>query len=51
MGEGVALVRRFGVDPRVFCRVLTEGLFAAPACERYGESSSTKPTTVLGSQR
>ena len=37
MGEGMALVRKFGVDPRVFYRVLTEGLFAAPAYKIYGE--------------
>jgi hypothetical protein len=37
MGEGVALVRKFGVDPGVILRVLTEGLFAAPAYKIYGE--------------
>ena len=29
MGEGFALVRKYGVAPEVFHRVLTEGLFAA----------------------
>lgn len=37
MGEGVALVRKFGVQPDVLHRVLTEGLFAAPAYKIYGE--------------
>ncbi len=37
MGEGMALVRKFGVRPEVLHRVLTEGLFAAPAYKIYGE--------------
>ena len=37
MGEGVALVRKFGVEPEVLYRVLTEGLFASPAYKIYGE--------------
>ncbi len=37
MGEGAALVRKFGVQPEVLHRVLTEGLFAAPAYKIYGE--------------
>jgi 3-hydroxyisobutyrate dehydrogenase-like beta-hydroxyacid dehydrogenase len=36
MGEGMALVRKFGVEPEVFYRVLTEGLFASPAYKIYG---------------
>ena len=37
MGEGMALVRKFDVDPALFYRVLTEGLFAAPAYKVYGD--------------
>lgn len=37
MGEGFALTRKFGVEPRVFFEVLTEGLFASPAYKAYGD--------------
>ncbi len=37
MGEGFALVRKYGVDPQVFLDVMTDGLFAAPAYEIYGK--------------
>jgi 3-hydroxyisobutyrate dehydrogenase-like beta-hydroxyacid dehydrogenase len=37
MGEGVSFVRKFGVEPAVLQRVLTEGLFAAPAYKVYGD--------------
>jgi 3-hydroxyisobutyrate dehydrogenase-like beta-hydroxyacid dehydrogenase len=36
IGEGVALVRKYEVDPHVFHEVLSEGLFAAPAYKTYG---------------
>ncbi len=36
MGEGVSLVRKFGVDPAVLYQVLSEGLFACPAYKIYG---------------
>src|SRR5262249_44236406 len=36
IGEGIALVRKYEVDPHVFHEVLSEGLFAAPACKTYG---------------
>lgn len=36
MGEGLALTRKFGVEPQTFHEVLTEGLFAAPAYKVYG---------------
>lgn len=36
MGEGLALTRKFGVDPATFVEVLTDGLFAAPAYKVYG---------------
>ena len=37
MGEGFALVRKYGVAPDVFHRVLTEGLFACWAYKTYGQ--------------
>ncbi|MHA1568783.1 MAG: NAD(P)-dependent oxidoreductase [Alphaproteobacteria bacterium] len=37
MGEGISLVRKFGVDPAVLYQVLTGGLFACPAYEIYGK--------------
>jgi 3-hydroxyisobutyrate dehydrogenase-like beta-hydroxyacid dehydrogenase len=37
MGEGFALVRKYGVDPQVFLDVMTDGLFAAPAYAVYGK--------------
>lgn len=37
MGEGMALVRKYGVEPLVLHQVLTEGLFAAPVYKVYGE--------------
>jgi 3-hydroxyisobutyrate dehydrogenase-like beta-hydroxyacid dehydrogenase len=36
IGEGIALVRKYDVDPHVFHEVLSEGLFAAPAYKTYG---------------
>jgi 3-hydroxyisobutyrate dehydrogenase-like beta-hydroxyacid dehydrogenase len=37
MGEGMSLVRKYGVQPGLFYQVLTEGLFGAPAYEVYGK--------------
>jgi 3-hydroxyisobutyrate dehydrogenase-like beta-hydroxyacid dehydrogenase len=37
LGEGFALVRKFGVAPDVFHRVLSEGLFACWAYKTYGQ--------------
>ena len=31
MGEGMSLVRKYGVEPLVLHQVLTEGIFASPA--------------------
>lgn len=36
MGEGFALVRKFGIEPALFLDVLTKGLFSAPAYQVYG---------------
>ena len=37
MGEAMSLVRKLGVDPAMFHKVLTDGLFSAPAYEVYGK--------------
>ncbi|MBH98699.1 MAG: 6-phosphogluconate dehydrogenase [Rhodospirillaceae bacterium] len=37
IGESMALVRKFGVDPQLFQTILTEGLFGAPAYKIYGQ--------------
>ena len=37
LGEGFALVRKYGVAPDVFYGVLTEGLFACWAYKTYGK--------------
>lgn len=41
IGEGMALVRKYGVDSRMFIRVLTEGLFNCIAYSTYGDLIST----------
>jgi len=37
MGEGMALVRSYGVDPNLFYQILTEGLFDCVAYKSYGD--------------
>jgi 3-hydroxyisobutyrate dehydrogenase-like beta-hydroxyacid dehydrogenase len=37
LGEGVSLVRKYGVAPDIFHRVLTEGLFNCWAYKTYGQ--------------
>ncbi len=37
MGEGMALVRKYGVDPDLFYEVLTKGLFNCIAYTSYGD--------------
>jgi 3-hydroxyisobutyrate dehydrogenase-like beta-hydroxyacid dehydrogenase len=37
MGEGFALIRKYGVVPDVFLDVMTDGLFACPAYKIYGK--------------
>jgi 3-hydroxyisobutyrate dehydrogenase-like beta-hydroxyacid dehydrogenase len=37
MGEGFALIRKFGVTPELFYGVMTEGLFACGAYKIYGK--------------
>ncbi len=36
LGEGFSLVRKYGIAPEIFNRVLTEGLFACGAYKIYG---------------
>ena len=54
MGEGFALIRKYGVEPATFFDVMTDGLFAAPAYKIYGniivkQSYATAGfTTTLG---
>lgn len=48
MGEGFALTRKFGVDPRVFNDVLTDGLFAAPAYKVYGNIIANRSYDQVG---
>jgi 3-hydroxyisobutyrate dehydrogenase-like beta-hydroxyacid dehydrogenase len=37
MGEGISLVRKYGVEPLVLHQVLSEGIFASPAYKIYGD--------------
>ncbi len=37
IGEGMALVRKYGVDPQVFYRVMVEGLFDCTAYRGYAD--------------
>jgi 3-hydroxyisobutyrate dehydrogenase-like beta-hydroxyacid dehydrogenase len=37
MGEGISLVRKYGVAPQTLYDVMTDGLFAAPAYKVYGK--------------
>jgi 3-hydroxyisobutyrate dehydrogenase-like beta-hydroxyacid dehydrogenase len=48
IGEGMALVRKYGVDPEIFHEVLSEGLFAAPAYRTYGRIISDEDYDHVG---
>ncbi|MBT5558429.1 MAG: NAD(P)-dependent oxidoreductase [Proteobacteria bacterium] len=54
MGEAMSLVRKLGVEPEMFHKVLTDGLFGAPAYEVYGKMivdeayDSIGATAVIG---
>ena len=37
IGESMALIKKFGVDPQLFQEILTEGLFGSPAYQIYGQ--------------
>jgi len=49
MAEGFSLVRKYGVAPRVFQDVMTEGLFAAPAYKIYGQKMVDESFDEVGS--
>jgi 3-hydroxyisobutyrate dehydrogenase-like beta-hydroxyacid dehydrogenase len=51
MGEGFALVRKYGVVPEVFYGVLTEGLFACGAYKVYGKLITENATCRQGNAR
>jgi len=48
IGEGMALVRKYDVDPQVFHEVLTQGLFAAPAYNTYSRIISAEDYDHVG---
>ena len=48
MGESMSLVRKLGVEPELFLKVLTEGLFGAPAYKVYGQMISDQAYDSIG---
>lgn len=48
MGESMALVRKLGVEPELFLKVLTDGLFSAPAYEVYGKMIAEQAYDSMG---
>lgn len=48
MGEAFALVRKYGVDPKVFYEVMTEGLFSATAYKVYGDIIARQDYDAVG---
>ena len=48
MGEAMALVQKLGGDKNMFHKVLTDGLFGAPAYEVYGGMIATESLDSLG---
>ena len=48
MGEAMSLVRKLGVDPKMFHQVLTQGLFSAPAYEVYGKMIAEEAYDSIG---
>jgi 3-hydroxyisobutyrate dehydrogenase-like beta-hydroxyacid dehydrogenase len=48
MGEAYALVRKYGVDPDVFYKVMTEGLFSATAYKVYGKIIANQDYDTVG---
>jgi hypothetical protein len=49
MAEGFSLVRKYDVVPQVFLEVMTEGLFAAPAYQIYGQKMVEESFDEVGS--
>lgn len=48
MGEGMALVRKYGVDPQVFYRVMVEGLFDCTAYRAYADIIAKRDWSRVG---
>lgn len=48
MGEGMSLVRKYGVDPLLFYEVLTKGLFNCVAYQGYGHLIATQNWGCVG---
>lgn len=48
MGESMSLVRKLGVEPELFLKVLTDGLFGAPAYEVYGKMIADQAYDSMG---
>jgi 3-hydroxyisobutyrate dehydrogenase-like beta-hydroxyacid dehydrogenase len=48
MGEGFALIRKYGVDPTTFYDVMTDGLFSAPAYKVYGNIIAKEAYATAG---
>ncbi len=48
MGESMALVRKLGVEPSLFYRVLTEGLFSGTAYQVYGKIIAEETYETVG---
>jgi 3-hydroxyisobutyrate dehydrogenase-like beta-hydroxyacid dehydrogenase len=48
MGEGFALIRKYGVEPSAFYDVMTDGLFAAPSYKVYGNIIAKEAYATAG---
>jgi 3-hydroxyisobutyrate dehydrogenase-like beta-hydroxyacid dehydrogenase len=48
MGEGFALIRKYGVEPAAFFDVMTDGLFASPAYKVYGNIIAKEAYATAG---
>ncbi|MDP8984520.1 MAG: NAD(P)-dependent oxidoreductase [Pseudomonadota bacterium] len=48
MGEGMALARKYDVDPELFHTVLTQGLFGCVAYQTYGDVIAKEDWTRVG---
>ncbi|MBT5032187.1 MAG: NAD(P)-dependent oxidoreductase [Proteobacteria bacterium] len=48
MGEAMSLVRKLGVDAKLFHKILTNGLFGAPAYEVYGKMIAEEAWDSIG---
>lgn len=48
MGEGMALVRRYDLDPRLFFEIMTSGLFDCVAYRSYGDLIANEDWSRVG---